>query len=546
MAAMLEDSSSEILLKNLEERVSRLEVVIQRLQLPKTNEQFVNEVAVQSKNLSSASDQAEKNEDLFELKVGQFWLAKIGVIVFTIGIASILILPFQNFPSFLPSAIGLAASLLILGFSKFWNKNNNYMVNYLMGSGIVTLFISVLRLHFFSTSPIITNDYILALLLLVIITLSMFLAVKKNTQGIAALGTILLSATALVSNNSVMTFLLLILLSLSTVYFNKKFNWLILFWVGIFGTYISHLIWYLNNPLLGNELGFRTESQYNIIFLLAYLIIYALGNLPSDSNIKEDLQTSSISFFNCALFDGLFVLILFTSNANAGFHLLAALVLITISIIYWTKQQSKYSTFLYSMSGYLTLSIAIVLLTPHPDYYFWLGLQSVLVISTAIWFRSKIIVVANFIIFITIILAYLITEFHSGLTLVTFGIIALVSARILNWKQMRLELKTEQMRNIYLLVGLLVIPYALYRSVNIEYVSLTWIALSLSYYILSILLKTKKYRWMALITLLLTVGYSFILGLSSSDTSFKIISFLSVGIALIITSVIYSRKKIAN
>lgn len=546
MAAMLEDSNAEILLKNLEERVSRLEVVIQQLQLPKTNEQFVNEIAVQSENLSSASDLAEKNEDLFEMKVGQFWLAKIGVIVFTIGIASILILPFQNFPSFLPSSIGLAVSLLILGLSKFWNKNNNYMVNYLMGSGIVTLFISVLRLHFFSTAPIIPNDYILALLLLVIVTLSMFLAVKKNTQGIAALGTILLSATALASNNSVITFLLLILLSLSTVYFNKKYNWSVLFWVGIFGTYISHLIWYLNNPLLGNELAFRTESQYNIIFLLAYLIIYALGNLPSDSNIKEDLKTSSISFFNCALFDGLFILILFTSNANAGFHLLAALVLITISIIYWTKQQSKYSTFLYSMSGYLALSIAIVLLTPHPDYYFWLGLQSVLVISTAIWFRSKIIVVANFIIFIIIILAYLITEFHSGLTLITFGIITLVSARILNWKQMRLELKTEQMRNIYLLVGLLVIPYALYRSVNIEYVNLTWIALSLSYYILSILLKTKKYRWMALITLLLTVGYSFILGLSSSDTSFKIISFLSVGIALIITSVIYSRKKIAN
>jgi len=546
MAAMLEDSNSESLLKNLEERVSRLELFIQQLQSPKTNEQFVNKVVVQSENLSSVSNLAEKNEDLLEMKVGQFWLAKIGVIVFTIGIASILILPFQNFPSFLPSSIGLAASLLILGLSKFWNKNNNYMVNYLMGSGIVTLFISVLRLHFFSTTPVISSDYFLVILLLVVVTFSMFLAVKKNTEGIAALGIVLFSVTALISNNSVITFLLLILLSLSTVFFNKKYKWPFLFWIGIFATYISHLIWYLNNPFLGNELAFRTESQYNIIFLLAYLIIYALGNLPGDPNVKEDLKTSSISFFNCAMFDGLFILILFTSNANAGLYLLAAVVLILISIVYWTKQQSKFSTFLYSMSGYLGLSIAIILITPHPDYYFWLGLQSVLVISTAVWFRSKIIVVANFIIFITIILSYLITEAHSGLTLISFGIIALVSARILNWKQMRLELKTDQMRNIYLLVGLLVIPYSLYRSVNIEYVSLSWIALSLSYYVLSILLKTKKYRWMALITLLLTVGYSFILGLSSSDTSFKIISFLSVGIALIITSVIYSRKKITN
>jgi hypothetical protein len=374
----------------------------------------------------------------------------------------------------------------------------------------------------------------------------MFIAVKKNTQGVAALGTILFAATALISNSGVITFLLLILLSACAVYFNKRYSWLFLFWIGIFTTYFSHLIWYLNTPFLGNDLTFRTENQYNIIFLLAYLIIYSLGNLPNDSSLKEDLKTSSISFFNCALFDGLFILILFTSKANASFHLLASVVLILISIVYWTKQQSKYSTFFYSMSGYLTLSIAIALLTPRPDYYFWLGLQSLLVISTAVWFRSKIIVVANFLIFITIIITFLATEVHIGLTLLSFGVIALVSARILNWKQLRLELKTEQMRNTYLTVSLLIIPYSLFRLVNIEYVSLSWIALSIFYYVFSILLKIKKYRWMALLTLLLTVGFSFILGLSSSDTSFKIISFLSVGVALIITSIIYSRKKIVN
>lgn len=546
MAAMLEDSNSESLIKNLEERVSRLELVIQQLQASKPNEQIEDNEVYQNENLSSVSNLSEQNEDLFEMKVGQFWLAKIGIIVFTVGIISILILPFQNFPSSLPSFIGFALSLLILGFSRFWKENNSYMLNYLLGSGIVTLFFSVLRLHFFSINPVISSEYLLVVLLLIIVAFAMFLAIKKSAQGIAALVTILFSVTALISNNSGITFLLLIFLSVSTVFISKKYKWSFLLWVGIFTTYFSHLIWYLNNPFLGNEIVFRTESQYNIIFILAYLIIFALGNFSKVENIKEDMETSSISFINCTLFDGLFILVLFTSSANPAFHLLASLVLITISIIYWTKQQSKYSTFLYSISGYLALSIAIVLLTPHPDYYFWLGLQSVLVISTAIWFRSKIIVVANFLIFITMILYYLITEIHSGLTLLSFGIIALVSARILNWKQMRLELKTEQMRNIYLLVGLLMIPYSLYRSVNIEYVSFTWIALSISYYVLSILLKTKKYRWMALITLLLTVGYSFILGLSSSDTSFKIISFLSVGIALIITSVIYSRKKIAN
>ena len=40
-----------------------------------------------------------------------------------------------------------------------------------------------------------------------------------------------------------------------------------------------------------------------------------------------------------------------------------------------------------------------------------------------------------------------------------------VTARLLNWQQSRLELKTGLMRNAYLLSAWLVFPYALYHLV---------------------------------------------------------------------------------
>jgi uncharacterized membrane protein len=75
------------------------------------------------------------------------------------------------------------------------------------------------------------------------------------------------------------------------------------------------------------------------------------------------------------------------------------------------------------------------------------------------------------------------------------------------------------------------------------YVSLSWIAIAIIYYFLSIILKNVKYRWMALATYFLTVAYVFIFGITSAETSLKIISFLVLGISLIIVSLVYTRKK---
>jgi len=42
------------------------------------------------------------------------------------------------------------------------------------------------------------------------------------------------------------------------------------------------------------------------------------------------------------------------------------------------------------------------------DVFVWLSVQSVVVVATAIWFRSRLIVVANFAIFLAIVLGYVV------------------------------------------------------------------------------------------------------------------------------------------
>jgi hypothetical protein len=195
------------------------------------------------------------------------------------------------------------------------------------------------------------------------------------------------------------------------------------------------------------------------------------------------------------------------------------------------------------MLAYAALSVAIVLTFSSPNYFIWLCWQSLAVVSTALWFRSKFIVVANFFIFLFIILAYLAITGETSVSAVSFGIVALISARIMNWQKERLELKTENLRIAYLVVAFLILPLVLYTNLPSQLVGISFIALALIYYMLGKLINNKKYRLMASGTLILSIVYIFIFGIISSDTTYKIFSFLLVSIALVIISIIYAKVR---
>ena len=53
-------------------------------------------------------------------------------------------------------------------------------------------------------------------------------------------------------------------------------------------------------------------------------------------------------------------------------------------------------------------------------------------------------------------------------------------------------------------------------------------------------------RLMALFTLLLTVGYSFIIGILKLEPTFRIFSFLVLGVVLLIVSLVYTKLRVKS
>ncbi|HEY5552772.1 MAG TPA: hypothetical protein VIK52_12845, partial [Opitutaceae bacterium] len=222
------------------------------------------------------------------------------------------------------------------------------------------------------------------------------------------------------------------------------------------------------------------------------------------------------------------------------YYSVAAVVFLTIAIVFWTRERSRLSTFAYSMTGYMALSLAITKFSGVPNVFVWLSMQSLVVVATAIWFQSRFIVSANFVIYLATIAGYLaVAEAGSGISFV-FGAVALASARILKWQKDRLHLKTEFMRNGYLACGFAAFPYAAFHLVPAQYVSISWVAIALFYYLMNLAVNSRKYRWMGHATLLGTVLYLIVVGIIQLAPIYRILSFVVLGVALVGVSLVFS------
>ncbi len=522
-------------LKSIESRISKLETYLD-LPAAKTDEEIEEEPIIRKKK-------SETDEEL-ELRIGQFWFAKLGIFVFLAGWLIGNTLPFEEVNQTLIVVIGFISGLVTIFAGIFFKNKFPHISGWILGSGFAIVYIAALRMHYFSLAPLV-NDIIPILVIVYIVSFALILSgIKWDSTYITAFGFALGYASALISDYSILILLTITLIAIQSTYLKIKLNWTGLFNFTIVTAYLVHLIWFINNPLVGNQLELQIDQPLNLIFILLYVIIFTIAYL-SNKDYDESLPTAMSFLVNTSLGYGLFLLITILSAPSLGqvYNLLASIIFLGFAILFFTKKSSKIATFYYAMTGYAALSIAIILQFDMPDFFMWLCWQSLIVVSTAVWFRSKFIILANFIIFLLIFFTFLILSgATSGISL-SFGIVALLSARILNWKKDQLELKTEQMRNAYLLTALLIIPYSLYQMLPSGFVAFSWIAVAILYYLFSLMLKNVKYRYMSLATFLLTVVYVFVLGITSDETIFKILSFLVLGSALVIISIVYTRNR---
>jgi hypothetical protein len=518
-------------IENLNSRIAALEATIP---------QSGNEVETRT----ARELNKESSEDI-EFRIGEQWFGKIGVVAFLFAIFYLLTLPFDKTPQIFVLIFGYVTSALMITASFYKQEQLKSLGGYIAGSSIIIFYFSTLKLHYFTNYPLVSESIMMVPLLYIVSIISMIFSLKRESPPLVMISLVLFGTSALLSDISILIFLSLVVISLSSVYFSNRYKWdnLLLFSIPL--VYLLYILWFINNPITGRAISLMNDPVYSIIFLPLFIALFGFSLLKHAASENDNYSLVLKTLLNAV--PGYLLFVHATMNlSNTSSALLntgMSLLLIFIAANYWVQHKSKISTFLYSMTGYGALSLAIILSFKSPESYILLCWQSILVVSTALWFRSRFIVVANFFIFTLLLVTYLFSfNEHTFLSL-SFGIVALISARLINIHQQRLELQSEQLRNAYLIIAVLVIPFLLYSILPTTVVGISWIILAFMYYIVGKLINNKKYRLMASATLIMSLAYIFIFGLTHSDTVYKIVSFTLVSIALVIISLVYSRVR---
>jgi hypothetical protein len=519
----------------IEERTRRIEALL-KISVRKSSQAGI------------VSPSTEEEEELFnplsESKVFEHGLAWIGSAVLLLGMIFTMLFVNNTFGGVASFVLGIAAAVLTFILSGFLKKTLTYMAYMFNICAHLLLYYSILKLHFFMDIPVIGNLWMALLLLLTSIGFLFYKADAAKSQLMGFIGYTLLILTALFADQTQITLLLFVVATALVLYLLNKNGWDTLLILSILMVYTGHMLWLIGNPLMGHPVGAVTTPQGNLFYLLLYGAIYSVVPfLKQKGKIGPEVCNATV-ILNSITFSVLLLLLVLTfySKSYLWIFLGISILCLVYAIVLNYKIVSRFDSFFYVNFGFMALSIAVYGYSDLPGSYIFLAWQSMVVLAIAIWFRSNLIVLMNTALFTFILLAYLITSKSINSYNISFTLIAIVSARILNWQQKRLELKTDSIRNFYLAITFFSMLYTLYNAVPKDYVTISWGLAAVAYMIMSAILKNVKYRWLAFLTLIAAVLNLFIFDISKMGVAYRIMAFIFVGLIILGVSFYYTKK----
>jgi uncharacterized membrane protein len=528
-------------LNYLENRVSELEAALLN---PERERVYSENDAYNSEATSPLFNSIEDADKGIESRIGQYGLAWLGNIVLFVGITFLVQYLLMQGHSYSSVILGYVSSVAILLLGNYLKKSNDNLAFMFRMNGQILLFFITLRLHFFSASPLIADKTIPVILLLLIVAFQAYMAIREKSQAFGTLSVIFALITAVSGEATHFMLPLIALTAFGSVYYYYKYNWKALLITTIILCYVSFSFWIVGNPVMGHTMKLISADNSGVIYLFALGACYSgmLIMRKEDKSIDDFLI--SVTFVNGVIFTVMLVFIV------VGFYSKNYVVLFTVitffclvySVVLHSRSEWNFGAAYYALYGFMAMSIALYGVFGFPLVFLLLSVQSLIVVSMALWFRNKLIVVMNSLLFLTIMLVYLISSKSVDSVNFSFALISLVSARIINWKKSRLHIETDLIRNLYLIEGFFMVLIALYHAVPGQFITLSWTIAALVYFILSFILKNVKYRYLALGTMISAALYLFLFDLARIEIIYRVLALLFLSAISIGISIYYSNS----
>ncbi len=535
---------SEILLLTekisfLENRISAIEKRLEKNKIPLLTEKSLTKNP--EKVDFSLPDSLKK--PALEANIGMYGLAWFGNIVLLFAGIFLHLFIQSKGQSLLAACVGSIFALTMIFLAKKIQKNLIYLSKIFTLFAKLFLFYVTVELHFFTNNPFIANKYFSLFLLSLFVIYQIYKSVKKESEENALLGLFYIIIIGVLSNKTHILLPLLTLTAAGSIYFLFRFGWTKILIYSIILSYSGFILWAAGNPIMNHPAAGVIKNQFSEFYLSATAGIFSLVFFAKQKKLlKKNVILSSLILngFGFSVLIILWSLLFFKDNFQIIFASISVFCIL-YSIILKKYSQWHYSSALYAVYGFVAMSVSFYGIFKIPMVFLTLTIQSLLVLSMSLWFKSRIIVVLNTVLFLILCIAYFGYNEHISVINFSFPIVAGISARIINRYKERLTLETQFIRNIYLFVLFFSFLYALYKGLT-AYVTISWSIAALIYFVLSIILKNVKYRYMAIGTLGTASVYLFFVDLENINVIYRIAAFLVLAFISIGISVYYVKK----
>lgn len=253
--------------------------------------------------------QADAPAPSFEMRLGTYWLVRIGAVLILTGLAFFGNLAYQNMGAGGKVALLYLASGLMLGAGAWWQRKsvNESLQNYaqvLFAGGLAAVYFTTYAAHHIPALRVIENGLVDGVLLLGWAGFIAWIADRRKSELLALFATGLAYYTSIITPVGQFTLYSNLVLTLAAVVFLVRNRWAGLSWASLIATYASYAWWRFYH---GGE-GWRWATPdeglgFGASFLFGYWLIFTVAAfLSKHENIAGGKRASFITFNNGAFF----------------------------------------------------------------------------------------------------------------------------------------------------------------------------------------------------------------------------------------------------
>ncbi|MFH1360215.1 MAG: hypothetical protein ABIJ41_04160 [Candidatus Omnitrophota bacterium] len=559
-------------LTSLQEKVKRLEERINQLM---TQEDLLRDSAAEIPETveSPREKTTEKTEqEGFEFTFGKYWLNRLGVVIFVLGIAFLISYTFQYFNAFAKILTGYLLSAVFL----FWGHRLEVQERYkkvawgILAGGWALMYLTTYAMHYFEATKIITNAPI-ELWLLALVSFGTIIYNLKYRSWVTTFFTFFLALITIgLGNMDYSTVLLCSLLVGSVVLIAYRLRWYYFLLLEMGACYITYAYW-LNPKLMTSLLLSKGLSipiyQFQIGFgiLLISWTLFSVTLFLLDAESREKVRCLvhgtliNAGFFT---FLGLHEIYRVGPHLTAGwdekfwFLMMLAGVYSLFSVLYKRLNLSRLIVVCCCVVVSL-LSMAIWIKCSKLSIGFYWIMEIAILFILGFTYREWIYRFLAGLLSVFLFFRLFMVDYLSYKEYVLFHItikhnILIFSCATLCFYLLGALMKKDKIRtsipeseasfySAFPVLGTVLMTFLLGKEVKSKWLSLAWTLEAAGILGLGFLWKQKVYRVCALCIFALASLRVIFIDISGINTIYKIMAFISLGAVLLGVSLMYSK-----